>query len=315
VGLGRGAHAHALALEPALQEVEAPHDTLAAAALGRWAMVRDLARRAGPLVDAAADPALVRLPDSAAVARVLDIAQWGAADALRHLLADQHNLAFDNLHVVFDPSTGRFRPIYRFEGGLTTLARTHGLTNAATLRYNGHPLPLWQLVNRQPTLRLAKLRTLHHLTATSMPVEAALKAAGPTADLVVRSAGSEFPIRQRRWKAEKLRRALRFNQALIHQSLADDAWLYAHVRPGGAGWQLEALPEAEGALELEVAGRRRLLLTRTGPLYPGGPEALLRTVDTVLVPGGSGPWRVRNALTGKPLPAGRVQVVSLPAGR
>lgn len=318
VGLGRGAHTHALSLDPAFQEVEAPDDStgaaLAARALGAWARVRDLTRLTDPL------------PDSAAVAALLDVQAWGAADALRHLLADQHNLAGDNLHVVFDPATGRFRPVYRFEGGITWAERTDGLTNAATLRYNGHPLPLWALVNRQPTLRWAKLRALHRLTASAAPVAAALRATEPTTRLVTRAAGSEFPIRQRRWKAAKIQQAVVANRGLLHQSLTRDAWLYAQARISNSELVVELLPEAEGALEVMavVADGRMLplpsprrLLTRLGPLEsPGSPEALLRTVDTLRLPWPTGTpaprrltLRARNALTGQALAPDRVRVV------
>lgn len=300
VGLGRGAHVHELALEPAFQEVDAPNEIDAAVALGDWVKVRDLAYQAGPLVDRSADPATAQLPDSAAVAALLDVARWGRADALRHLLADQHNMAGDNLHVVF--AGHRFFPIYRFEGGIAPLERTNGLTNAATLTYNGHPLPLWQLVNRQPNLRLAKLKALYQLTSTAKPIEAALRAAAPAAALVLRAAGSEFPIRQRRWKAEKLRRALRQNQQQIQHSLTE-AHLYVNVEIKPFRYYLELLPESEAPLLISVNGRRILQFNRTGPLTPDGAEGLLRTVDTLYTTKDSLQLTAFNDLTGRRLAA------------
>ncbi len=328
VGFNQASHVHALALEPAFQEVDAPSDSLAAVALGRWAQVRDLARQASLLLDNSPDPATAALPDSAAVAAVLDIPRWAAADALRHLLADRHNLAGDNLNVVFDPSTGRFFPIYRFEGGLVDLQPANGLTNGATLTYNNGPLPLWALVNRQPTLRAAKLRALHRLTASPKIVEDALRTAAPVGELVTRAAGSELPIRARLAAARRQERALLGNRALIHRSLTEHAWLYATVQIRDGRIHLELLPESEAPLRLTDVLLRtangpavfhlpnQLLLTRTGPLTPGGPEALLRTLDTLSLPwNGPAPLTVdltvQNALTGQALPAERVRVARL----
>lgn len=309
VGLGRGAHVNELALEPAFQEVDAPNDSLAAEALGALADLRDAALLAGPLYDRAPDPATAPLPPSSGVTILckMDQERWAAADALRHLLADQHNMAGDNLHLVYDPMHQTFFPLYRFEGGLAPLERANGLTNAATLTYNGHPLPLWQLVNRQPELRYLKLHVLYKLTATPKAIEAALRAAAPVADLVLRAGGSEFPIRQRRWKADKMLGALRQNQRVIHQSLAE-ASLYVNVINEGdsAYLMLELLPETEGEVEVEVLEKKgwekRWLRNRTGPLYPGGPEALLRTVATMRVER-SAVLQIRafNGLTRKPL--------------
>jgi CotH kinase protein len=329
VGLNRASHVHGLSLEPAFQEVEATNDSIAAVALERWGRVRDLAYRVGPLLDAAADPATVPLPDSATVAALLDIPRWAAADALRHLLADRHNLAGDNLHVVYDPHSGRFFPLYRFEGGLVAIHAANGLTNGPTLTYNQAPLPLWCLVNRQPTLRAAKLRALHRLTASPQIVDAAVRAAASTTALVTRSPGAEQPIRARRWLAQKQQRALQANRALIHRSLTESTWLYATARYANGRLWLELLPEAEGALQLTgvllrtAAGPAMFhlakpadLLTRTGPLTMGGPEALLRTRDTLSLPW-NGPrplsveLTVQNALTGLPLPPERVRVAQL----
>ncbi len=322
VGLGRGAHAHALALEPAFQEVDVtPSDSATARALGAWQTVRDLVTRTNDAVETAAGEA-PPLPDSATVAAVFDLAAWGRADALRHLLADEHNLAFDNLHVVFDPRTGRFQPIYRFEGGIVPANRTNGLTNAATLAYNGQPLPLWLFVNRHPTLRLTKLRALHQLTASAEAIQSVLRAAEPAAQLVTRAPGSEFPIRQRRWKWDKLQRALRQNRALIHQSLTADAWLYATVRRAGNALRIELLPESEGALRVRIAGQTRTVMTRSGPLPArpapvGAAEGLRRTVETFSIP-----WPaerpfpaplldVSNALSGNHLPAEQVRAAEV----
>lgn len=320
VGFNRGAHVHALTLEPAFQDIDAPSDSLAAVARGQWARLRDLVEAAE------ADP--TRPPDSATVAAVLDVAAWGAADALRHLLADRHNLAGDNLHVAFDGRSRRFRPIYRYEGGLVAAEQTRGLTNEPTLSYNGAPLRLWRFVNGCPALRLAKLRALHRLTATPAAIEAALWAAAPATALLTRTPGAQYPIRQRRWVAGNLRRDLRANRALIHRSLTADAWLYATARRRGGRLHLELLPETEGAVEvLGLAvrwgaafrelpfDRPRVLLAGIGSLTPGGPIELLPVRDTLNLawPAELGdPVEVkihgRNALTGQPLPAARVRV-------
>ncbi len=323
VGFNRASHVHALALEPAFQDVEAPSDSVAAVALGRWAQLRDLVRT----------PDAGRV-DSAAVGAVFDVAAWGAADALRHLLADRHNLAGDNLNVVFDPATGLFRPIYRFEGGLTAAARAYGLTNAPTFGYNHGPLPLWAFVNTQPTLRLAKLRRLHRLTATPAAVEDALRRAADATDLLVHAPGSNQPIRQRRWVAAGFAANLRANRALIDQSLSADTWLYATGRWHPIRRQLEVvlLPEAEGALmvravEVQTAAGNvtrsvpaRALLARPGALEPGGPLGLVPVADTLyLTWPGPRPVAIKvvadNMLTGKVLPAKRVRVAWLAPDR
>ncbi len=320
VGFNRASHVHSLALEPAFQEVSASSDSLAAVARGQWARVRDLV-----MASASGSPA--GLPDSAAVAAVFDVDAWGAADALRHLLADRHNLAGDNLHVAYDFRTGRFRPIYRFEGGLVAAERSKGLTNASTLSYNGSPLPLWRFVNQQPALRLAKLRALYRLTATPARVEAALRAAGPATVLLTHAPGAQYPIRQRRWHAEDLRRVLRGNRTLIHRSLTEDAWLYGTVRVVGAELRLELLPETEGALlitEVRVRGRagwRRLavvgnrpILAGVGPVGSAGEQGLVPTVIPLTLPWTSPAApsallvRGRNLLSGQLLPAHRVRV-------
>ncbi|MBC7448412.1 MAG: CotH kinase family protein [Hymenobacteraceae bacterium] len=322
VSFNRASHVHALALEPAFQEVEAPSDSLAAVALGQWARLRDL-------VTAAPDsPAAV--PDSATVAAVFEVAAWGAADALRHLLADRHNLAGDNLHVAFDPRTGRFRPIYRFEGGLVTAERSRGLTNAPTLSYNGGPLPLWLFVNQQPAFRLAKLRALYRLTATPAAVEAALRVAAPATALLTQAPGAQYPIRQRRWVADNLRRDLRHNRALIHRSLTEDAWLYATARVTGGRLRLELLPEGEGPIavigvqvrqgkawrDLPLA-LHKPLLAGIGLVGAGGELGLVPVRDTLSVPWSAARLaavrlRVRNALSGQELPASRIRVVTIP---
>ncbi len=314
VGFNRAAHVHALALEPAFQEVEAPSDSLAAVARGQWQRLRDV-------VEAAEiDPA--HQPDSAIVAAIFDVPAWGAADALRHLLADRHNLAGDNLHVVFDPPTHRFRPIYRFEGGLAAATRTNGLTNAATLSYNGGPLRLWRFVNVNPTLRLAKLRALHRLTATPAVVDAALQAIGPASALLTAAPGAQYPIRQRRWVAQTIGRDLRANRALIHENLTAAAWLYSTAHLANGRLHLELMAETEGALTVGApvggVGRPRLLVAGVGPLTPSGLLGLVPARDTL-----SWPWpigaalpnalqlSVRNALTGKLLPAARVRIASV----
>lgn len=320
VGFNRASHVHRLALEPAFQEVEAPSDSLAAVARGQWARLRDLVETAPPGSPAA-------LPDSAAVAAVFDVAAWGAADALRHLLADRHNLAGDNLHVAYDFRTGRFRPIYRFEGGLTAAERARGLTNAPTLSYNGGSLPLWRFVNRCPALRLAKLRALHRLTATPAAVEAALRAAAPATPLLTHAPGAQFPIRQRRWVAETLRRDLCHNRALIHCSLTADTWLYATARVAGGRLHLELLPETEAALNLTSVEVRRggawvrvpigpqpPLLAGIGPSEATGELELQPVRDTLSVPWPAAPpadvrLGVRNALSGRAVPAKRVRAV------
>ena len=318
VGFNRTAHVHALALEPAFQAVEAPSDSLAAVARGQWARLRDLVEAAE------ADPA--RLLDSAAVAAVFDIPAWGAADALRHLLADRHNLAGDNLHVAFDPRTGRFRPIYRYEGGLAQAEQSRGLTNALTLSYNGGDLPLWRFVNRCPALRLAKLRALHRLTATPAAIEAALREVEPASALLTLAPGAQNPIRQRRWLTEILTSNLRQNRALIHRSLTADAWLYATARVAGGRLHLELLPETEGALVLTggrtgAAGGQTLslpqpliLLAGVALLAPDGPVALVPVRDTLSLPWPAAlgyPEEVRldvHTLSGESLPAGRVRL-------
>ena len=290
-----------LNLEPAFQEIDAPSDSLAAVARGQWARLRDL-------LEAARDPA--HLPDSATVAALLDIPAWGAADALRHLLADRHNLAGDNLHVAYDPATGRFRPIYRYEGGLSAITRQRGLTNAATLSYLGAPLPLWRFVNQHPALRLAKLRALHRLTATPAPVEGAIRAAAPAARLLAWAPGSQFPIRQRRWLADELRAALRHNRVLIHRSLTEDTWLYGTARAVGTRTRYELIAEGEGPLTVEIPGARpRLLLAGIAPTPDGGEPGLVPVRDTLSGP--SAGLRVRNALSGEELPKERVRVAAV----